>query len=74
LRLIIKRLTEKSFSTGYGQHGDYVFGWKGDVLQKAMEAGCFGATCTPLKTQAYADANKCAVPDTVPEQVDGCEF
>lgn len=44
------------------------------MLQKAMEAGCFGATCTPLKTQAFTEANKCAVPDTVKEPVDGCKF
>jgi hypothetical protein len=39
-----------------------------------MNAGCFAATCSALKTQAYADANKCAVPDTVKETVDGCKF
>ncbi|KAH8601676.1 hypothetical protein B0O99DRAFT_667272 [Bisporella sp. PMI_857] len=58
-------------TTGYGQHGDYVFGWQGDVLQKAMEASCFGATCSALKTQAFTVANKCSVPDTVKEPVDG---
>lgn len=61
-------------STGYGQHGDYVFGWKGDVLQKAMEGTCFGATCSTLKSQSFADANKCAVENSVGENVDGCEL
>ncbi|KAF2795329.1 hypothetical protein K505DRAFT_240070 [Melanomma pulvis-pyrius CBS 109.77] len=58
-------------ATGYGQHGDYVFGWKGDVLQKAMDASCFGATCAPLKTQAFTEANKCAIQNSVNEPVDG---
>jgi hypothetical protein len=45
------------------------------VLQTAMESACFGATCKALKTQPFADANKCAVPDTVKEQVvEGCKF
>ncbi|PVH76055.1 hypothetical protein DL98DRAFT_657755 [Cadophora sp. DSE1049] len=58
-------------STGYGQHGDYVFGWKGDALQKAMEGSCFGANCATLKSQSFTDANRCAVRDTVKEEVDG---
>ncbi|EPE31983.1 hypothetical protein GLAREA_12065 [Glarea lozoyensis ATCC 20868] len=58
-------------NTGYGQHGDYIFGWKEGVLQKAMEAGCFGASCSALKTQDFGTANKCAVPDTVREPVEG---
>ena len=60
-------------STGYGQHADYVFGWKGDSLQKAMDGGCFGATCSQLKTQAYNAANKCQVKSMVRESVDGCK-
>lgn len=61
-------------NTGFGQHGDYVFGWKGDVLQNALQAGCFGATCSKLKTQSFQDANKCAVPDQVKEDVNQCRF
>ncbi|KAK8062846.1 hypothetical protein PG997_014943, partial [Apiospora hydei] len=57
--------------TGYGQHGDYVFGWKGSALQNAIDAGCFGATCRALKTQTFAAANKCAVPKEVKEDVEG---
>jgi hypothetical protein len=60
-------------STGYGQHGDYVFGWKGDALQNAIDANCFGATCSKLTTQSFTDANKCAVKDTVDENVQGCK-
>jgi hypothetical protein len=40
-------------------------------LQKAMQSSCFGATCNLLKSQSFADANKCAVPKTVNEDVDG---
>jgi hypothetical protein len=58
-------------TTGYGQHGDYVFGWEGNVLQQAMDANCFGATCKALKTQSFTDANKCAIAKTVQEDVDG---
>lgn len=57
--------------TGYGQHGDYVFGWQGDVLQKAMEGSCFGASCKTLKSQSFTDANKCAIANSVNEDVDG---
>jgi hypothetical protein len=60
-------------TTGYGQHGDYVFGWKGDSLQRAMDGGCLGASCNGLKTQSVEEANKCSVPGRVREDFDGCE-
>jgi hypothetical protein len=61
-------------NTGYGQHGDYVFGWKGDALQRAMDDnGCFSATCGNQKSQDNAAAAKCTIPKTVKEDVDGCE-
>jgi len=61
-------------NTGYGQHGDYVFGWKGDALQKAMDdKGCFSATCGGLRSQDITTANKCTIPKTVVEDVDGCK-
>ncbi|TVY81377.1 hypothetical protein LSUE1_G007180 [Lachnellula suecica] len=58
-------------TTGYGQHGDYVFGWQGTALQTAMDNACFGATCKGLTTQTTATANKCSVPKTVNENEDG---
>jgi hypothetical protein len=61
--------------TGLGQHADYVFGWKGNALQTAMDtSGCMGATCATLKTQTIDNAKKCNVKATVHEDHDGCKF
>ncbi|KAF2193920.1 hypothetical protein K469DRAFT_709400 [Zopfia rhizophila CBS 207.26] len=64
-------------SKGYGTHADYVFGWKGDSLQRAMNDSCMFHKCgSPgmqgiLKTQTVADMNKCAVKKTVTEDTEG---
>ncbi|OCL06293.1 hypothetical protein AOQ84DRAFT_390285 [Glonium stellatum] len=59
-------------NTGYGQHADYVFGWKGDALQKGMDAsGCMGAKCKDMKNQVIDVAKKCSVKATVQENHDG---
>ncbi|KAH7077471.1 hypothetical protein BKA63DRAFT_266317 [Paraphoma chrysanthemicola] len=59
--------------TGYGQHGDYVFGWKDQSLQKAMDEakGCMGASCGGLKTQQPDAGNACQVKARVKEDADG---
>ncbi len=56
--------------TGYGWHGDYVFGWKGDSLQRAMDKFC-GQGCPELKTQTIQEANKCTKATVVNEVIDG---
>ncbi|KAB5517514.1 hypothetical protein GE09DRAFT_978906 [Coniochaeta sp. 2T2.1] len=63
--------------TGYGIHGDYVFGWKGDALQRAMDANCNSdlfankINCPTLKTQSIEAANKCTKRVSVNEPLDG---
>jgi hypothetical protein len=60
-------------TTGYGQHADYVFGWKDQVLQKALDtAGCMGAKCGTLATQDITTAKTCNVKKAVQENQDGC--
>jgi hypothetical protein len=64
-------------TTGYGIHGDYMFGWKGDALQRAMDNSCNSdlfankINCPTLKTQSLADANKCVQSKKVMEDIDG---
>ncbi|KAI1120073.1 hypothetical protein F5Y10DRAFT_290412 [Nemania abortiva] len=57
--------------SGFSQHGDYVFGWKGDALQRAMDARCNGAVCGQLETQSSESAMKCIKSRTVNEDFDG---
>jgi len=61
--------------TGYGHHGDYVFGWEGDSLQRAMD-NCFDTlglpdSCKTLTQVSDADMNKCTKATVVPEKVEG---
>ncbi|KAK3385459.1 hypothetical protein B0H63DRAFT_494454 [Podospora didyma] len=63
--------------TGYGNHGDYVFGWKGDALQRAMDADCnsdlYGnyLNCPTLKSQSIIKSNRCVKEVTAREELDG---
>ncbi|OAL53827.1 hypothetical protein IQ07DRAFT_501979 [Pyrenochaeta sp. DS3sAY3a] len=58
-------------TTGYGQHGDYVFGWKDDSLQRAMDSACYLRNCSLLTEQPPKAKNLCNVPVTVDEDIDG---
>ncbi|KAI0475077.1 hypothetical protein GGR56DRAFT_496306 [Xylariaceae sp. FL0804] len=64
-------------ATGYGIHGDYVFGWEGDALQRAMDARCDSdlftgdLNCPTLAQQTIEQANGCALPPVVDEEIDG---
>lgn len=59
--------------TGYGNHGDYVFGWKDNALQKAMDANC-NVACSQIKSQSIAQGNKCSKAVTVKEDLDSCRL
>lgn len=61
---------------GYGTHADYLFGWKDDSLQRAMDSSCMFTACEngkPLKSQGVAAMNKCAVKSATSENIDGCK-
>ncbi|KAJ3517488.1 hypothetical protein NLJ89_g481 [Agrocybe chaxingu] len=62
--------------TGYGHHGDYVFGWEGDSLQRAMDncRDAFGdpSTCaSQLTILSDAEINSCTQKPQINERVDG---
>jgi hypothetical protein len=49
-------------TTGYGAHGDYLFGWEDSALQRAMNAlgtNCYSETCPVLKLQSWDNVNAC---------------
>ena len=59
--------------TGYGNHADYVFGWKGDALQRALDSPCY-VNCPTLETQGTASMNACKVDKVVDDDIDSCKF
>ncbi|KIH89079.1 hypothetical protein SPBR_07466 [Sporothrix brasiliensis 5110] len=59
-------------NSGYGTHADYMFGWKGDALERAMaKSECFYDGCGAIKKQSMTEANKCKVREMVDENIDG---
>jgi len=59
--------------TGFSTHADYVFGWKDDSLQRAMDGHTY-VSAPMLKSQSIAEQNKCKVESMVNEDIDGCEW
>jgi hypothetical protein len=59
--------------TGHGQHGDYLFGWKDDALQRGMDGlgtTCGSEDCTgALKIQAGNDAIACTKAQQAKEDI-----
>jgi hypothetical protein len=53
-----------------GTHADYVFGWKDDSLQKAMDGHNYVSAPT-LEKQDIATQNKCTLEDMVGGTIDG---
>jgi len=59
-------------NSGYGTHADYLFGWKGDSLERAMaKSECFYDGCGAIKKQSMTEANKCTIKQIVHEDIDG---
>jgi hypothetical protein len=54
--------------TGYANHGDYLFGWKDDALQKIMDEECF-VNCKSMRTQSIEQMNACSVTKKVDEDI-----
>ncbi|KAH6655790.1 hypothetical protein BKA67DRAFT_591987 [Truncatella angustata] len=58
--------------TGAGTHADYMFGWKGDALQRAMnKSECFYDGCGSITKQAMQTASQCTVKDAIGEDTLG---
>ncbi|KAK4195461.1 hypothetical protein QBC40DRAFT_236388 [Triangularia verruculosa] len=57
---------------GYGHHGDYIFGWRGDTLQRTFDSlACSGDQICGMPTQTIPKANECVGERRVVEEADG---
>ncbi|EAU87499.2 hypothetical protein CC1G_11718 [Coprinopsis cinerea okayama7 len=61
--------------TGYGHHGDYLFGWEGDSLQRAMD-NCFDyfgwpEACEVLTLQTDEEMDQCVKQTSINEVTEG---
>ena len=59
--------------TGFGNHADYMFGWRADSLQKAMDANCnLNRDCPNggIRAQQPAQHDACTKKQQAPEPVD----
>lgn len=62
-------------ANGPGTHADYMFGWRGDSLQRAMDTPeCFYDGCGSIAKQPMSEANKCKIQEMVREDTVGCEL
>ena len=62
--------------SGSAAHGDYLFGWENDSLQKAMDNGCNLNNACPkagLTTQPDSAYSACTKAQQAPEDVNGCK-
>ncbi|KAF6755041.1 hypothetical protein DFP72DRAFT_990244 [Ephemerocybe angulata] len=61
--------------TGFGHHADYVFGWEGDSLQRALASDrCVSSlpeNCDVLTLQNDKEINQCTQAPVVPEVTEG---
>lgn len=67
-------------ATGYGNHADYVFGWKGDALQRILDTPCYfdepACKASGATLQSIDKMNACRLKTVVDEDIgtDTCEF
>jgi len=55
---------------GFGSHGDYIFGWKGDSLQTAFNRSSCSDQLCGLPTQTIPEANECMKSPVAGEDAD----